>query len=472
MSWQDRCAEFVRREGLDPACLRVLEAFGGIATGPTPTLGALEVDPVALCARIVEVLEREVDRDQSELFARRFLACAQLLAGLGRAEARVLRIGLLTRTWEILEAPGPHALRVRACVDFYTSHGALLHHAEPGLPSLTELQPAWRPVAQEVEHALLEAGTDRGPVHVNLLRVGEAPLEVVDLRGGSGDFARDVEDRGAVAGVSGGFFLYSEPDIEPPFSRGEPVGLLADRSGVVSPPIFRRATLDADDRRLIPVTLVGWELLGHRIEAVNELVDGAALLNRAFGNHAPAGRTSVAIAHDRVLSVHRDGCPIPLNGCVLSLKEGRPEGAVRWPDWTNRISGGPWLLRDGVCALDLDAEDFAMQAPPITFSQDETFDQNLLPRMGVGWMPDGRLIFAAVDGRNFERAPGLTLRGVAELLRGLGCAEAMNLDGGSSKRMVVEGRVVDLATTELVQSATSARSRPVRNGILVLRPRP
>ena len=35
-------------------------------------------------------------------------------------------------------------------------------------------------------------------------------------------------------------------------------------------------------------------------------------------------------------------------------------------------------------SMDLPSEDFKGSAPPVTFSQDETHDHNLLPRMGVG----------------------------------------------------------------------------------------
>ena len=459
MSWQDRCAELVADEGLDPSVLAVLQAFGGRAQGPTPPLEALEVDPSTVA--VARVLADEVDADQAALFQRRFRACAELL----RPISRVLRIGLLTRVREILEAPGPRALRVRACVDFYTSQGAVLRHAAPGMPRLVDLEPSWREVAPEVEHALLEEKTAVGPVHINLLRIGDARLQVADLRG-TADFAAEVSARGAVAGISGGFFLYSEPDIPPPFERGEPVGLLAtDR--LVAPPIFRRATLDADAHRLVTASMVGWEVLGHPIIGVNALLDGAVVFNRAWGRSAPEGRYNVAVAHEVV----EESSHIPLNGFVLSLPDRAPLGPLVWPSVQNKLAGGPWLLRDGEVSLELAPEDFAGDAPPITFSRDETFDQNLLPRMAVGRGPDG-LIFAAVDGRNFERAPGLTLRSTAELLRALGCTEAMNLDGGSSKRMVVDGRVVDLATTELVQAARSTRTRPVRNGVLVLRARP
>ena len=74
-----------------------------------------------------------------------------------------------------------------------------------------------------------------------------------------------------------------------------------------------------------------------------------------------------------------------------------------------------------------------------------------------------------MDGRDLERAPGLTLRATGSLLASLGCERATNLDGGSSKRMVVEGRTCDLATTEIVaEGVASTLVRPVHTGLLVL----
>lgn len=125
------------------------------------------------------------------------------------------------------------------------------------------------------------------------------------------------------------------------------------------------------------------------------------------------------------------------------------------------------LLDPTGAVLDLGAEEFAGTAPPVTFSQDETFDQNLLPRMGVGLRDDGSLLFCAVDGRHFERAPGMTLRQLGEVLRAHGCTRAMNLDGGSSKRMVVDGAVVDLPSTDVVARGAARTIRPVRSGILI-----
>ena len=107
-------------------------------------------------------------------------------------------------------------------------------------------------------------------------------------------------------------------------------------------------------------------------------------------------------------------------------------------------------------------------APPVTFSRDETFDQNLLPRMACGMDAEGTLFFAAIDGRNFYKAPGMTLEHTARWMQALGCVRAMNLDGGSSKRMVVDRRVVDSPSTEVVGATSNKQHvRPVHSAILI-----
>ena len=45
---------------------------------------------------------------------------------------------------------------------------------------------------------------------------------------------------------------------------------------------------------------------------------------------------------------------------------------------------------------------------------------------------------------------------------------ATNLDGGSSKRMVVQGRALDLASTEIVSEGVATVSvRPVHTALLI-----
>ncbi|HYM94245.1 MAG TPA: phosphodiester glycosidase family protein, partial [Chitinophagaceae bacterium] len=52
---------------------------------------------------------------------------------------------------------------------------------------------------------------------------------------------------------------------------------------------------------------------------------------------------------------------------------------------------------------------------------------------------DGRLIILAVQGRS-ESSGGATLPEEAKILKDIGCWEALNLDGGGSSCMLVNGK--------------------------------
>ncbi|MCB9741411.1 MAG: phosphodiester glycosidase family protein [Alphaproteobacteria bacterium] len=482
--WTTLCAEFAAAHGLDPATLQALTAFSGGAEARLSDFRELDEQTQSvesLSGAVVARLSQEVDPDQARLFARRLRSVHGLLGTLARPEARILRAGLVQRVAEILEAPAPHALRVRAAVDFYYSRAALVHHG--GGPPLEEAaaRPTWRCVAPGLEHALLDGPSAFGPLHVNLLRLRGGRVEAWRCDPGTGGAPLDavVAARGADAGISGGFFLYSEPDILPPSQRGDPVGLLVVHGEVLGPPAFRRAAFveGPEGRRVGPLGPEGmalrWPGGGLTVAACNDPERSPGLFNRAFGLRAPPSPRAAAVVGAEVLTVGAGALTIPLNGFVLTgVPEAlRPGTRLRYAlpgAPTAAMAGGPMLLQPGGPVRELAAEDFADTAPPITFSRDETYDQNLLPRMAAGLQPDGALVLAAVDGRNFERAPGLTLAGLSTLMATLGCERAMNLDGGSSKRMVVEGRVVDLPSTEVVSGGGgAARVRPVRTGLLL-----
>ena len=77
---------------------------------------------------------------------------------------------------------------------------------------------------------------------------------------------------------------------------------------------------------------------------------------------------------------------------------------------------------DDCHSMDLFLENFKGSASPVTFSQDETYNHNLLLRMGVciakcNDTGNEELVCVAVDRRNLENVLGLTLRGTLDLLR-------------------------------------------------------
>jgi hypothetical protein len=466
--WRALALSVAERAGLGPRWARILAAFDGPPG-----------DVARLPERIEATLRDEVDADQAALFARRYRQVGELLAGIDAPEARVLEPFLAERAAGILEAPAPRALRIRALVDFVFAHASVAVHRDPGAPSVAALvrSAALAPVAPGVAHATIQGRTVDGPVHLNLLRVASGvPITAVDARD-SGDLVAAAAARAAPAAFSGGFFLYSEADIALPSVRGDPVGLLLGDGRVHGAPTFRRAALLQRDDGRFAVEVVGpcdaeWRIGARAVRpaSCNEPSGpGPRAFNRAFGTVSPPLAHAVAVEAGRVVAAGAGALQVPLNGVVLEVPGPVAVGTpveVGLTGLRAGVSGGPRLL--GPRARDLASEDFAGSAPPVTFSRDETFDTNRLPRLGVGVDGEGALWVVAVDGRDLARAPGLTLEGTAEVLAAVGCAVGVNLDGGSSKRMVVQGRVVDLPSTDLAAPSTGAAPvRPVRTAVLV-----
>jgi hypothetical protein len=96
-----------------------------------------------------------------------------------------------------------------------------------------------------------------------------------------------------------------------------------------------------------------------------------------------------------------------------------------WSDVVEAVSGGPILVKDGQVYLDLKDENFRKNW---TGSQ-------IKARTAIGVTADHHLILATIEGPH-------TLWDFAKFLRQMGAVDAMNLDGGGSTTMVVQGKTV------------------------------
>jgi hypothetical protein len=89
------------------------------------------------------------------------------------------------------------------------------------------------------------------------------------------------------------------------------------------------------------------------------------------------------------------------------------------------VSGGPGLIRNGKLYVDLKDENFRK-----TWTS-----SSIHARTALGVTRNNHLILATIEGPH-------TLWDVAKMLQRLGCVDAMNLDGGGSTTMVINGNIV------------------------------
>ena len=111
------------------------------------------------------------------------------------------------------------------------------------------------------------------------------------------------------------------------------------------------------------------------------------------------------------------------------------------------IGGGPTLLLNGV------QNDWLSKPNP----GEKELPRH--PRSAIGFN-ENHLFLVVVDGRQKSLSAGMTYLEEAALMRQLGCTEAMNLDGGGSSTLWLNGKVVN--------SPSALRARPLANLLVIV----
>jgi len=116
------------------------------------------------------------------------------------------------------------------------------------------------------------------------------------------------------------------------------------------------------------------------------------------------------------------------------------------------VGGGPSLLKDGEIN--------------ITNEEEKKFNGKAIndrhPRTCMGYTRDGKLIILVIEGRHPGRAEGATLGQEARILKDIGCREALNLDGGGSSCLLVNGK-------ETITPSEKGEERPVPSVFMIKR---
>jgi exopolysaccharide biosynthesis protein len=108
------------------------------------------------------------------------------------------------------------------------------------------------------------------------------------------------------------------------------------------------------------------------------------------------------------------------------------------------VGGGPVLLQNGEIKITNNEE--------LKFAGKAIEDKH--PRTAMGYTKDNRLVILLIQGRFPGIAEGATLTQEAQLLKNIGCLEALNLDGGGSSCLLVNGK-------ETIKPSDKEGQRPV-----------
>ncbi len=269
-----------------------------------------------------------------------------------------------------------------------------------------------------------------------------------------------------IAGINGAFFHITEKD---PY-KGDPEGVQIMQGELISSPDSKTAFwLDGHG---VPQTgmvksklKVTWPnkfsvpygvneqrapdkaaLLTPRLGASTRMTNGLELVleRKGTGPWLPlrAGQTYSA----RVREIRNSG-DTPLSPDIMVLSIG-PKLADKIPatkvgtilkistDLSPSLTGDYMALSGGPILID-------HGKPAVNVTETQTDHLHIRnPRTAIGWN-DKEFFMFVVDGRKKDLSVGMTFGEMALKMIDLGCTEAMNLDGGGSTTMWVQGQVVN-----------------------------
>lgn len=262
----------------------------------------------------------------------------------------------------------------------------------------------------------------------------------------------------AVAAINGGFFNRL---------THQPIGAIRWQGQWISSSVLDRGAVawtDAGDLRFSRLRLQGsvQTSLGEQIPLVGlnsaYVVAGLSQYTPAWGSVYSTqtdAETVLVVEDDQLQAIYPAGAAgsltltIPAHGYLLAARQ--LEGmlaaqrlligdqlTVSWQadppfmqEYPHGLAAGPLLMLEGEIVLDAALEGFQ-----------PGFRTQKAARSALCQLRDGRLLWLTA-GRSQEVA-GMTLQGLAGLLQAMDCRHALNLDGGTSSTLYLNGRIVNL----------------------------
>ena len=305
-----------------------------------------------------------------------------------------------------------------------------------------------------VKHIKITKYYDGKPVKINLVEIDRGLAKNYELKPALSSNLNNLQSRrtittiakntNSIVALNGTFF---KPQT------GVPLGTLMIDKKIYTGPIYNRVALGIfDDGYDVARVEINAKLKANgntlKIDNINQprmLSSYVLAYTPEWGKTAPPSPKygyQIAIKNNTIIESSSNPLVIPEGGYVivaplralrpfLNVKKVKVDIATQ-PEWKNVkhiISGGPYLVKNSNVYVDLSAQKL-----------NAIGGKN--PRSAIGYTKDNTLIMVAVDGREHQSV-GMTLWQLASFMQSIGCVNAINLDGGGSTVMYVNGQVVN-----------------------------
>ncbi|MFJ4226941.1 phosphodiester glycosidase family protein [Paenarthrobacter nicotinovorans] len=199
----------------------------------------------------------------------------------------------------------------------------------------------------------------------------------------------------------------------------------------------------------------------------------SAFAQDTYGENITETTSAIAQEHNAIFAINGDyygfrDTGIVIRNGVVYRDEGARQGLAFYKDGTvkvydettttadqliaegvsNTLSFGPSLLNNGEIASGI--EDVEVDT---NFGNHSI--QGEQPRTAVGVIDQNHLVFVVVDGRSPGYSAGVTMTGLAQIMKDLGATTAYNIDGGGSSTMYFNGSLVNNPLGENKERGTS-----------------
>ncbi|GIU83072.1 MAG: phosphodiester glycosidase family protein [Acidobacteria bacterium] len=323
----------------------------------------------------------------------------------------------------------------------------------------------FRQVHDGIEYAEVTRGTEEAPIRINLLRLDPAKVRLdivhaLDAAIGTEKTSSIAKRHGAVAAINAGFFRNDSS-----IYAGDAAGILVIDGKILSESYANRVAVGIINGK--SKTEVEF---GHlKIEAYvtngkeKAIISG---INRErkkdeiivfmpeFHRTTLTGSDGfeIVVTESKPRIERKGNSVIPCNGYVVSVSDEKHKWLLKskklklvvkiealekekqafFSKAEDIVGGVPQLIKNGQIQITWELEKTSRE-----------FVETRHPRTAIAKLKDGKILMITVDGRQPGYSVGMTLQELAEFLLEMGATDAINLDGGGSTTMFLDGKVVN-----------------------------